>query len=322
MTEPLVLNPAAIYKSISEQYNYALATGNHDPAVYEGLQAQMNRWVARWQSEAMIPGPAQETNLPFIESGTSLSLRLGKSLQSANLGAYGAARDTYIAAGGIDRSLLDDELDNLVQDGMSLEEAANFMMATGRYDLAEIARYTYQVGGPMDPAGPSYNPGDKTDHSGGIPGPGNGGGSKRFEQVPDDFTDPKSEFQAGFSRFTRQLETSQHGRAPNIGALNARYTDLFNSYQGAMEAGKADGSQPANMWKEEFVNVGKSTDPQFDQTGDRFQQRTVRPNISAFDWILKNVDPEDVYASTAPRDRPGEQSTTGGFRGYVTRRGG
>lgn len=308
------INPDAILKSIEETYQYLLATGVSDPDQYRGLQAQMDRWLQRW----LAPAPKGEAQLGpyYTDRAKDLSRRLGKAAENAGLVQYAAGRDAFIKAGTPSREELDRSLYEQIQKGMPLEDAVRLMIQTGRYDISEVQKAAALVGNPdYDPA--ATPPGGTPSKETSIGGPGGYGGYKRQEPTLQDLTRPQDEFQKDFARFTRGLEMAGTGKTPQISVLTQRYQDLYNKYLGEIEARKARGEEPANVFKEAFVNLGKSTDPQYDQTIDRLQLQTVRPKLSAFDWLTQNVDPEDVYTSTPPRERPGQ--STGGFRGFVRR---
>jgi hypothetical protein len=322
---PITINPTALLKSLEEQYANGIAQGVSDPSFYSALKAQIDIYVATWQAESAKYGP-DSTEYAALNGatvrGTNLSQRLTSAVQNAGLVTYSRTKDNMISANTIPRSKLDAELNDMVQRGVSLGEVAKFMQGTGQYTASQIGNVVRKMGDPnVDPGA-----GDVTVTRGGkgetpIQAPGDGSGAR--SRTAPDLTNSQTEFERGFAQFTRGLTTDLHGKTPLVGALNNRYDDLYKSYLGAMEAGKADGSQPANLWKEEFATVPGEDPNAVDQYGNKtggLQLRTVRPTISVFDWLAKNVDPEDVYASTEPRDRPGASSRNrSGFVGYVSR---
>jgi hypothetical protein len=327
MPTPTV-NPYAIIASLWDQYNYAIAVGVVDPAWYQQLQSQVNQYVTEWEKELNTPplpggGPdvmeEQRRRKPILQNlvdqGRDLSGRIDYAAKVSGGVQIERAKQAYVSSqSGADRQKMIDELADQVARGVPLEDAVRVLAASGQYDVTDLQYAAFHVGDPeLDPAAALAAPAGSETQLPFAPG----GGSKPFEEVPWDLTTPQEEFDKAFAQFTRQLETSQTGRAPQIGALTERRFDLYNKYLGEIEARKARGEEPENVFKEQFVNIGKSTDPQFDQTTDRFQRTTVRPSLSAFDFLLKNVDPEDVLASTPFEQRPGR--STGGFRGYIRR---
>lgn len=319
--EPTVINPYAIISSIESRYNAALAAGISDPGYYHLLQREADSWASRWETELAdgtgIRGFGSDVAQQIIGEVRDLSTRLVKASDNAGFVQYGRARDQFVSSQGDPDALAREMYDLIKNQGMSLEDAVRVMAESGQYDLTDLQRVAYRVGDPNFDPGAAPAPG-MAEGDTGVSAPGFGGsGFKPNEPVAQDITSPQEEFQKGFSLFTRQLETSLQGKAPQLSALSERYQDLFNKYLGEIEARKGRGEEPANVFKEAFVNIGKSTDPQFDQETDRMQLQTVRPGLSAFDFLLKNVDPEDILASTPFEQRPGR--STGGFRGYVRR---
>ena len=331
-------NPAAVIKSIEEQYKYLLASGVQDAEAYYSLGAQMNDWVAKWNRDVetgrgiALMGPDYARDI--INYSASIGTRIQSTAEVSMTAASGRSRGgswsgDYLLGeppnAGVTRAKLTAELTELTKNGMPLEDAVRIMMESGRYSLSEVQSVAYRVGDP------NYDmPGFLEDHPELTqPGegemdlpfePGEGEGEfekfKPREDIAADRTSPEDEFGKAFAQFTRQLEQQLGGgKAPQIGALGARYQDIFNKYLGEIENRKARGEEPADVFKDKFVNIGKSTDPQWDQETDRMQLQTVRPTLSAFDFLLQNIDPEDVYASTEFQDRPGR--STGGFRGFV-----
>jgi len=331
-TEPTVINPYAVLKSIEDQYNYAIAIGVIDPAYYQQLDSQLAAQVDQWNQALQTPelaggGPAameeQQRLKPIlqnvIDQASQIRSNVQKSVQNAGLAQTGRAHDDFVSSQGGSDGLTRELYDLIKNQGLSVEDAVRVMAESGQYSVTELQRVAGQVGNPkFDPS--AMTPPGEGDSETELPfGPGEGGGGgRRFEPVAQDLTSPQEEFQKSFAQFTRQLETTATpGKAPQIAALSERYQDLFNKYLGEIEERKTRGEEPENVFKEAFVNIGKSTDPQFDQSGDRMQLQTVRPGLSAFDFLMQNVDPEDVYQSTVFEQRPGR--STGGFRGYVRR---
>ncbi len=168
---------------------------------------------------------------------------------------YGSARDRYMAQAGTDQDQMIAELEEKLNEGMSLEDAIRTVGASGQYDVTELQRVAFKVGNPdYDPA--AMTPPGESETK--ISGPGEGG-FKPFEDVARDLTNPQDEFDKALAQFTRQLETSQKGQAPNIAVLTERRFDLFNKYLGEIEARKTRGEEAPNVFKEEFLNIGKST---------------------------------------------------------------
>jgi hypothetical protein len=299
-------------KSLQETYNYLLATNVADPTPYQGLQAQALRWAERWQQG--VPGYSADDVERFVMSARDLSMQLGKAATSAGIVQGRSPQARADELDDIKRELFG----KLARGEITMDAAAETLLRAGA-DIIEVQELSALVGHPeFDPGALPVGP---TEGEGESPLPflpGEGGSDfKPREDVAPDTTDLRNEFEKGFSLFTRQLGTSGTGQAPNLAVLTERYQDLMNAYMGELEARKGRGEEAENIFKLEYANIGKSTDPQFDQTTDRLQLRTVRPKLSVFDFLAQNVDPEDLYQSTPFEQRPGRSQ--GGYTGYVRR---
>jgi hypothetical protein len=323
------VNPAAVLKSLQEQYRYLIATGVTDPAAFEQLQGTMDSFVRQWEQELAagtgIRGFGTDAAQDFITYGKEIGRQIGNTAQNMDLAGLDRARDSYMSPTSAEDQAYLEELYGRVSRGeVSTDEAIKLVEGSGRFNTnaGTIVSNLIAMGGlltqeqmarlnaGMDPL---------TGEGAGETGIGTPGDSdfKPFEPVANDITSPEDEFQKAFSQFTRQLETSLGGKAPQIAALSNKYQDLFNSYLGEIEQRKTRGEEGERVFKADFQNVGKSTDSQFDQKTDRMALKTNMPKLSPFDFLVQNVDPEDVLASTPFEDRPGR--STGGYTGFVKR---
>ncbi len=319
------INPAAVMKSLQERYNYLIGTRAGSLA-FQDLYNTVQDYVRTWSTELSNDprgdhyGSDNVTFSNFIRSADAFSKTVNGAVGNAKLVEYAQKRDRFL---GVSTSASQDAIrkelrTRVYEQGMSLQDAVKTMIDAG-FDIGEVQAIASKVGDPQyDPEAAAAA--NKAAGSAAL-GAGGGGSSgyRRYKQVPTDFTNPQTEFERGYSAFSRSLEKSgaAGGTAPNLAALDTRYKDLYQKYLGDIQNRIKTGEEPANVWKEAFVNLGKNTDPQYDTTSDVLQQVTVRPKLSVEDWLAQNVDPEDVYASTPFNDRVGR--STGGFRGFVRR---
>ena len=323
-TQPLIINPAAAFKSIQERFNALMGNLSATPEDYEALTRELTNYADNWikQSDQMNSDPVlRDSYRNWATQAQQLSTQTTSTAQNVAVGQIASARSWITAVDNNQKADLEHELAVMVQSGTPITEAIRVMMSRGGYDVSYyqdiLNRYDEPGGLGSRLAQAAAGTADTTAGDGFFP-PGDGGGaSSRFKPVANDTTNPQLEFQKGFSLFQNQLAAAggPDGRQPNLRVMNDRYQELYQKYLGEIERRKLTGEEPANVFKEEYTNIGKNTDPQFNTEVDQFQLKTVLPTLSVSDYLAKSIDPQDLYQSTPP---PGQRDNAG-YRGFVRR---
>ena len=320
------MNPLAILQALGERYVRLLNDGIPDPEPLRFLQNELNYWLTTWQNQvndpsSIISGFSQQMQQSIFNQTQNMIGRMDAAISTEGLLAVNNIYDQQYGIGGSrvdkltewasivkNKKLTGEQALKLGTDmGLPLEDVQHFA-----YNIDALSQVLADAGG-FDPLT-------------GIPVGDPGGGSfKPYEPIGDKPTPFLNDFGNAFATYTAEaLATGKGSIAGGSDSILARnFQRLQTLYLG--EIGRRSTLDPTDPLYEDpgvydfvKVNIGKSTDPQFNQESDRFQDQRVEPRLKPLDF-LRSIDIEDLAASTVPEDRPGRGRATPGWTGYVRR---